>query len=71
MFQAQIASSYESIYQNVLSESSLEAAETPVEVLERIGAFHNVLDDLRLELAQDLKIVEATVIDPLTDIKVS
>lgn len=70
VFQTQTAASYESIYQNAPGESNSESAETPLELLEKIGSLHNVLDDLRVELAQDLKLLETIVIEPLSDIKV-
>ena len=41
-----------------------------MEKLQQVSDFHGILDELRLELAQDMNQLERMVIDPLTDIKV-
>lgn len=44
---------------------------TPRDVMERTEAFVRIMQELRTDLLEEVKLVEKTVVDPLTDIKVS
>ena len=48
-----------------------EPVATPRDVMERMEAFVRIMQELRIDLLEEVKLVEKTVVDPLTDIKVS
>lgn len=48
-----------------------EPAVTPRDVMERTEAYVKITQELKTDLLDEVKLVEKTVVDPLTDIQVS
>ena len=73
-FQQGICETYTVVYQPVPTtdgEPRYIPVETPLDLMQKIEKYQAFLKDLRDELIEDVKLVEQTVIDPLSELKVS
>ncbi|KAF8460326.1 hypothetical protein BDZ91DRAFT_739567 [Kalaharituber pfeilii] len=71
-FQTGSSESYVTVYQPIPASednTNYEPAETPPEVMQRVEKFGSLVKELRLELLEEIKLMERAVVEPLMDTK--